>query len=406
MIPVTIIGMGMSPRDLSHEHWEEIQKAHIVIGGMRHLTDLKELACETRPVDKDLKALTAFIGEQMQRRRVVVLASGDPFYYGIGSYLAKVLGPENIRVLPNVSAVSTAFARLKMPWQDIPVVSLHGRDNLDLLTDKMGEHVILAVYTDPDHHPAMLARGLSKLGMNHWRMCVLERLGYEEERVQWFSLEQAAAGAFSEPNLVVLVREPDTVPSQRSLQLGTPTAWFARDSGPITKSEVRAVTLARLALAPDHILWDLGAGSGSVGIEASLLVTRGKIYAVEKNPGRISQIHANVSTFDVKNLEVVQAVLPGGLDQLPDPDRVFIGGGGADLEAILRAALDRLKPGGRVVINTVVIDQLQRAIATLEAGRMTVRVTHLQVSHSKPLGSGRYMTPLNPVWIIGAEKLA
>ena len=147
MIPVTIIGMGMSFRDLTQAHWDHIHKAQVLVGGVRHLAHFKDLGCETRAVDKDLKALTAYIQEQMQERRVVVLASGDPFYYGIGAYLAKVLGPENIRVLPNVSAVAAAFARLKMPWQDVPVISLHGRSGLDMLIEKMNTHAVLAVST-------------------------------------------------------------------------------------------------------------------------------------------------------------------------------------------------------------------------------------------------------------------
>ena len=235
-------------------------------------------------------------------------------------------------------------------------------------------------------------------------MCVLEQLGYDEERIRWFSLDQAATSRFSEPNLVVLVREPGAGPPRKPLHVGTPSDWFAHDSGMITKSEVRAVTLARLALAPHHTLWDLGAGSGSVGIEASLLVPRGRVWAVEKNADRISHIRANVSAFQVNNLEVVQAVLPGGLEPLPDPDRVFIGGGGNGLGDILQTVLGRLKPGGRVVVNTVVLSRLHQVAALLEDARMAVRVTHVQVSRSRPLGNGFYMTPLNPVWIVSGQK--
>ena len=188
------------------------------------------------------------------------------------------------------------------------------------------------------------------------------------------------------------------------MRLGSPDHWFVHEKGLITKASVRVLSLAALALAPDNILWDLGAGSGSVGIEASLFLPEGFVYAVEKNKDRIGQIQANVKRFAVKNLSAVQAQLPNGLGDLPRPDRVFIGGSGKDLDQVLSAVVTVLNPLGRIVINTILMETLHLAVSVLEERGFEVEITQAQISKSRKMPWGRRMESLNPVWIIAAQK--
>ena len=183
-----------------------------------------------------------------------------------------------------------------------------------------------------------------------------------------------------------------------------PDQWYAHEEGLITKAEVRAVSLAKLRLFNDHILWDLGAGSGSVSIEASLLIKKGRIVAIEKNPERIGHIRTNCKRFKVRNIDIIQTLLPQGLASLPPPDRIFIGGGGMDLPDIIQAAVGHLKPGGIVVVNTVLIQNIARSIETLQQNRMTTDVVQIQVHRGQDMPWGQRLEAANTVWIISGKN--
>ncbi len=403
MTPVHIIGMGMSPADLTAVHLALIRGADILAGGRRHLAHFADLPAERKVIDRNLGELADYIRGAMAERAVVVLASGDPLFFGIGSYLARALGPENVVIHPNVSAPAAAFARLKEAWQGVPVISLHGREGEQALAAAVRRHPAVAVYTDPGRNPAWVADRLCRHGLAAASVCVLERLGTPEESVRWLAPEQASAMRFADPNIVVVKRPGQMGAGVPALHLGMPEAAFDHEQGLITKAEIRAVTLAKLKLGADHVLWDLGAGSGSVAVEASLFVTRGRIFAAEKDPSRRRQIEANRGRFGAANLEVVAAVLPQGLDALPDPDRVFIGGGGRELESILNLSLARLRPRGIVVVNTVLLQSMQTALALLERGGLAVELVQVQVSRGAAMPYGQRLAAENPVWIVRGE---
>jgi precorrin-6Y C5,15-methyltransferase (decarboxylating) len=188
------------------------------------------------------------------------------------------------------------------------------------------------------------------------------------------------------------------------LRLGAPDEWFEHQQGLITKSEVRAVTLAKLRLGSGQVLWDLGAGSGSVAIEASLFIGKGRMVAVEKSPQRIEQIKANARRFNVRRLSVVQAELPEGLKGLPQPDRVFIGGGGRDLKGIITAAARHLGPDGLMVVNTVILQNANEAVTTLQKLGFATELVQVQIHRSQPMPYGERLEALNPVWIITGSR--
>jgi precorrin-6Y C5,15-methyltransferase (decarboxylating) len=408
MIPVHIVGLGMSPEDLTPKMREIIREAQVLAGGRRLLGYFPEHPGEKIVLGKDLEAALARLPELARTKRVVVLASGDPNFYGVGPRLAALLGAHRVVIHPNITAVQAACARLKISWQDARVISLHGR-SWEPLAAALARPGKLLIYTDPEHSPAAIARFFRERGLDGGRFCVLEDLGQGSERLTWLTPEEAQEREFSPLNLVAVLPEgQEGVESPAgseapALRLGLPEEAFSPLSGLITKAEVRAVVLAKLELRPGLILWDVGAGCGSVGLEASLLLPGGKILAVEQDPGRAAQIRANAVKFGVERLEVVCGRAPGCLAGLPDPQRVFIGGGGRDLEGILREVLARLDWGGKVVITAALLTTLETARGVLGRAGWQVEVAQIQVSRSRPLAGGTYLQALNPVWIISGN---
>ena len=400
MNPVCIIGMGMTEEDLTARHLKIINAADILVGGKRMLNLFKESRARKKVIDKDIDRIIEFVRQEMRKHKVVVLASGDPMFFGIGRRLVKAIGPRNTMVYPNISSVSAAFARIKEPWDDVKVISLHGRKNEHHLIKALEEENKIAVFTDPKNNPARLATRLLRNQIFNYEICVLEAMGSARENVKWYTLEEAAKMNFADPNMVVLKRLAVDSKNKERLFLGVPDNLWDHQKGLITKSEIRAITLSKLRLATEHILWDLGAGSGSVAAEAALLIKKGEIIAVEKNFDRVAQIRNNKKRFGIRNLKVVHAELPLGLEKLPRPDRIFIGGGGKQLKSIITAAARYLKPKGVMVINTVLIPNVEAAWATLEKLDFETEVIQAQINRSRQMPWSARLEALNPVWII------
>jgi len=402
---VTIIGMGLTPKDLTAQYLKLIEEADILVGGKRLLDYFAQCNVQKKTIDKNLTGVIDFIKNSMVSQSIVVLTSGDPLFFGIGARLVKALGAENVVIYPNISSVAAAFARIKEPWSNVRVVSMHGRNNESALLKALEKENVVAVFTDPKNNPARLAKRLIEEDFINFKVCVLESLGTAEERFNWYSLDRAAGMAFAEPNLAILKRGSEDLKWMKPLHLGLPDNYYHHQQGLITKSEIRAITLSKLRLLKDHVLWDLGAGSGSISLEASLLVPLGKVIALEKKPERIQQIEINKSRFGVKNLEIVQAVLPEGLEGLPQPDRIFIGGGGRDLKKIINAAVTFLKPDGLVVVNTVLMQNIQTASETLQALDFKTSKVQVQISRSQDMPWGDRLEAQNPVWIISGFRI-
>ncbi|WP_051328209.1 precorrin-6y C5,15-methyltransferase (decarboxylating) subunit CbiE [Desulfatirhabdium butyrativorans] len=399
---ITVVGMGMAPEDLSLRQLRIIEAADVLVGAKRHLAHFENLFAEKIAIGKDLEIVMAAIADRIGRRRTVVLASGDPLFFGIGATLIRRFGSETVRVLPNVSSLAAAFSRLNLPWHPVPVVHFHGTDaTTDLIAAICGSERVF-VLTDPHHTPDWIAARLLEFPAIEGRCCVLERLGEPDETMRWMSLKEASAAVFRQPNVIVIeARQPADSPQ---LWLGMPETAYLHDAGMITKPEIRAVSIAQLALMAHHVVWDLGAGSGSVSIEAALLAAKGQVIAVEQHPERVRHIRENVARFCMRNIRVIQGAMPGILDGLPAPDRVFVGGGGKDLDAILHAAGRRLADGGIMVVNTVLLQSLHAATAVFRQLDWPYGVTQLQANVSKSLANGERFDARNPVWLVQARK--
>ncbi len=404
MKTVHIVGMGTGRQDLAGRHRDVIAGADVLVGAGRHLELFAQHPARKKEISSPVSGVIEYIRAAMaDDLRVVVLATGDPMFYGIGKTLAEDLGEKKVAVVPNVSIMAEAFARIGKSWNDAAVVSLHGRAAETGLVAALAGTKPVFLYTDPGHPPDWAARVICERTPDRWQICVFERLGESGENIAWMAPRDAAGAAFAEPNSVLLWPDEKSGYAQSPV-LGGPEESYAHERGMITKSEVRAVTLSKLRLAPEHVLWDLGAGSGSISIEAGLFITRGRIVAVEKNAARVHHIRENRRRFNIPGLEVHRLDLPGGMDGLPDPDRVFVGGGGRDIAGVLRQAAGRLPAGGRIVVNAVVLETVTASLAIFRELGLAADVVELQVGMGAEMPAGTRISAANPVFVVTGER--
>lgn len=351
-----------------------------------------------------LPAALAAIEEGLTRGDVAILASGDPLFFGIGALLGTQFGPQRLRVTPAISSMQLAFARLGLPWHDARFLSLHGRKRTPLARQVLA-HPKVCILTDRHNTPASIARELQATltpeQIDNCQCFVGEDLGGRQENQTRGSLAEIAGRQFKEPNVMIVIQEDsgaDGVPV-----FGLREDELAHSRGLITKDEIRAAIIHALALPRQGVLWDLGAGSGSVGIEAARLAEGLEVYAVERHDEQLAHIAANRRRYAVLNLEPVKGEAPEALERLPDPDRVFIGGSGGNLAGIVAAAAGRLKAGGRIVVSAVLDRTSVEAPPLLHAHGLEVEIRRIEVSRqSYPLtGTVR----LNPITIISGRKI-
>ena len=350
---LTLIGMGEDGLEgLSSAAKTLLSQAELVVGGARHLALAGPLACQTLAWPSPLSDAFATIAAR-RGRPVVVLATGDPFFYGIGSVLAQQFMPEEMLCLPGASAFGLAAARLGWALQDCAMLSLHGRD-LALVVPRLQPGAKILALSWDGTTPGQLAALLRARGMSSARITVLEALGGPRERVTARTAGAMAAVPFDALNLVAL--EIFAEPGARFIPLasGVPDEWFETD-GQITKREIRAMTLSALAPLAGQLLWDVGAGSGSIGIEWMLRDVSCRAIAVEPLAERAARIARNAISFGVPGLRIVQGEAPVALAGLPRPDAVFLGGGGSDA-GVIPALWTALRPGGRLVANAVTLE--------------------------------------------------
>lgn len=399
-----------------------LRRADVVVGGSRTLALLDDDIAphaQRRDLTGQLSAVPGWIAAARDAgHSSVVLATGDPLCHGIASYLASRLCIEAVEVLPNLSTVQLACARLGLAWQDARIVSVHSKDagewrvgaepghGLYALAQSLRQHDRLLVLTSPDNSPDRIARLIVAEGLgDDFQMAVAERLCTPDERVvAELSPHDAAQQTFADPNVVVLVRS-QVRPQPVRMGLAD-TAYHQRqpDKGLITKQEVRAVSLARMQLRADSRVWDIGAGSGSVGLEAARLCPQGHVWAIEKNEADFAIAGQNARAFGVSNHTLVHGKAPEGLDAWPDPDAVFIGGSGGELQELVALCLRRLRTGGWLVMNFVTLENLASATQALQAQGAVWDVLQLQAARSKPILHMHRMAAENPVWIVCAQR--
>jgi precorrin-6Y C5,15-methyltransferase (decarboxylating) len=389
---LSVIGIGEEGLEgLSEAARSLIAQAEILIGGQRHLAMIPEGAAERfsweRPLARTIEAIAARRG-----RRVVVLATGDPLWYGVGVTLARRFGSDEMTVLPWPAAFSLAAARLCWPLADCTTVTLHGRP-LDRLALHLAAGARLLVLSEDGTTPARVAAFLDERGWGPSRMTVLEHMGGSRENRLTGRAETWEADRCADLNTLAI--ECRAGPRARPLSrlAGLPDDVFLHD-GQLTKREVRAATLAALAPLPGELLWDIGAGCGAIAIEWMRTGAGVRAVAIERDAARCDLIARNAAALGVPELRVVQGEAPDALAALPTPDAVFIGGG-LSTRALIETAWGALRPGGRLAANAVTLEG-EACLADCR-GRWGGDLVRLAVSRVEPLGSYQGWRALMPV---------
>lgn len=405
---VTIVGMGMSPEDLSNRALSIIKEADILIGGKRHLDYFSEMPVQKFLISRNLKEVLSVINASMKKKKkVVVIASGDPGYYGIGNYLITNLGKEKIEIIPNITTFQSAFAKIKESWDDALLLSLHGRP-MPQVVPLLKKHKKVGLLIGNKNTPSRIAKSVlsEDASLKATRVFILEKLGTKEERVLRYFLKNIINKTFSPLSVMILIAKTrDGETKGEKIHLGIPDALFSHKGGLITKDDVRIFTLAKLNLPKRGVFWDIGSGSGSIAIEAALLAPELTICAVEKYDKRIRDVKKNMRKFHTGNTIVpILGEAPQILKILPKPHRIFIGGTEGQLLSILRYCQNSLHPSGKIVINAATLETVNAAVSFFDKIGWLSTVTLLNISKIKKIGDQRRFHPLNPIFIIEGSK--
>ncbi|PLX92873.1 MAG: cobalamin biosynthesis bifunctional protein CbiET [Desulfuromonas sp.] len=402
MKTIHVIGAGIAGQEgFTPRAQELISQADLLLGAERLLDLFPEFSGEKVNIDKNLGEVVETL--QSADCRVVVLASGDPLFFGIGRYLLRNLPDELIEFLPNVTSAQYAFAKIREPWDDAVFVSAHGRQ-LEEAVDRIVASDKSAILTDEVNTPAAIAAEILRRGRSGYRAYLCEDLGTEQERIRTTDIKGLVEIDAAPLNVLLLIKEYEAGVSHYVPTLGIPDDEFVTVKKLITKEEIRVVTLAKLKLRHDMCLWDIGAGSGSICIEADHLMPNGRIFAVERNEECRQFIKENLLKFNTRHVSLVEGTAPECLDELPDPDRVFIGGSGGHLWEILDAVDQRLASNGRIVLNAITLDTLTAANEYFGNAGYQVEVVTVNISRTRPLSDYKMFEAYNPVYILTAVK--
>lgn len=357
--PIHVIGLGINdPPVLSHAAWEILKQAEVIIGAANAFTDIVPLAAKVYLYPKPLQEIWPLL-RQHTGQHIVLLASGDPLFYGIGALLLRHIAPEQLQFHPHVTSIQAVFARIKRPWQNVEVMSLHGRP-LQSLRAALKTNRFYGLLTDPVNNPGAIAQILSEIGLAS-TLWVAENLGSPEEQVRFFQAAELATEhqEFAPLNVTILeTRGPGGVLPEF---LGIPDERFITDGeagrGMLSKREVRLMILSLLSPRANEIGWDMGAGCGGVAVEWALWNSRGELYAIECHEQRLACLAVNRERFGVaNNLHMIAGHAPEALATLPPPNAVFVGGSKGRLLDMLQTVWQRLLPGGRLVASAVTED--------------------------------------------------
>ena len=395
---VTLIGMGSGqPENLTLQGLAALRQADLILGARRLLAVLPAGCTENRAAAYRPDEVAELLQTSGAENAVLVYSGDTGFYSGASSMMKKLeaLGVR-ARVLPGLSSIQLLAAALGRPWQGWTLVSAHGRTCDPVAECMQGRPTFFL--TGGSEDPATLCAQLAAEGFGDVQGVVGQCLGTPEEKLFRGSVKELAVGRFNSLS-VLLVEAAEVLPRRAP---GLPDEAFERGDVPMTKQEVRAAVLAKLAVRPEDILWDVGAGTGSVSVELALAAPRGRVYAVECRPEGCALIKANREKFRTRNLVLVEGLAPAALSDLPAPDAVFIGGSKGSLAAIVDAALDK-NPDARICVSAIALETLSAAVAALTAKCRTVQVSQIAVSRAKAVGGLHLMMAQNPIYLITGE---
>jgi precorrin-6B C5,15-methyltransferase / cobalt-precorrin-6B C5,C15-methyltransferase len=384
---LVIVGIGDDGlAGLTEPARKVVLSADVILGAAATLALLEEAPGRKQALEPEMSVALKQVSEALKARRPVLVSSGDPLFYGVARYLCDRLGKDLFEVVPHVSSMQLAFARVKESWEDATLINLAGRP-IEAVIDRIRTAEKIGLFSSDDFPPPKLARELLERGIDYFRAYVCENLGSPDERVTQAELSDLTGMEFNALNVLILIRKPNRPDRASRLSgrrlFGNPDEAFAQalpKRGLITHAEVRAIALAQLDIRSTSVVWDIGAGSGSVAIEAAQLAQGGMVYAVEPEPADIALIQANAEAFGVPNVKTVLGRAPEILETLPDPDAIFVGGTGRQVDAVLGGAFSRLCEGGSMAINVATIEGLSAAYQKLKSLSGLVRVWNVTIA--------------------------
>lgn len=408
---IHIIGVGSDgAAGLTARARDILTSADLVLGSEQSLSRVPEVKADRYRIGADLQEVTRALEINLGRKRMVVLASGDPLFYGVARYLCDRIGKDNFEVLPHVSSMQLAFARVKESWEEAYLTNL-ATHPLATVLDRIRTAETVGLFTSEEADPRKIARELLARGIDYFRAYVCENLGAPDERVTQGELADIRDMEFSPLNVMILKRKPGRPDQQRPAagfrRFGNPDDVFAQSrpkSGLLTQSEVRAIGLAELDIQPGFVIWDIGAGSGSVAIEAALLAQPGMVYAIEQDVADYHLIVANAQTFGVKNLTAVHGSAPAVFEGLPAPDGIFVGGTGHEVARLLEAAFKALRPGGRMAVNVATLESLNATYSALKALTGQVSVLLINIARGTEQLETLRFEAMNPTFLLSTSK--
>lgn len=407
---VYIVGIGDDgAASLTGQARSVIEKADLLIGPQALLDKVSFGASERIPIGADLDEIRELVRSKAGHRAVMIV-SGDPLFYGIARFLIDAVGKDRVEVVPHVSSMQLAFARIKESWDDAYLTNL-ATQPLDRVVDMIRTSDNVGLFTTESITPAVVAEALLDRRINYFTAYVCENLGSPDERVTQGDLESIRKQSFGPLNVMVLIRHrgaADRPREQKNRRLfGNPDDVFLQSRpkrGLLTPTEVRCIAIAEMDLTEQSVVWDVGAGSGSLAIEAAGIAKLGKVFAIEMDAEDYGLMVENAAMFQRNSLVPVHGQAPEAWAALPDPDAIFVGGAGRAVSEIAAAACGRLKAGGRLVINVASLDNLVDARRAVTEKGISTEVRMVNISRGvDSLGSLR-MDALNPSFLLIGVK--
>jgi precorrin-6Y C5,15-methyltransferase (decarboxylating) len=384
--------------------------ADLILGAASTLTLVESAPGPKVALEADMSVALKQVREALVCQSPVLVSSGDPLFYGVARYLCDRLGKDLFEVVPHVSSMQLAFARIKESWEDAYLTNLAGRP-IEAVIDRIRTAEKIGLFSSEECPPARLAAELLDRSIDYFRAYVCENLGSPDERVTQAELVDLPGMDFNPLNVFILIRKPNRPDragrAGRRRLFGNPDDAFAQSlpkRGLITYAEVRAIALAQLDIRTTSVVWDIGAGSGSVAIEAAQLASQGMVYAIEPEPADIALIQANAEAFGVPNVRAVAGRAPEILASLPEPEAIFVGGTGRQVDPVLSTAYSRLCQGGSMAVNVATIEGLAASYHILKTLAGEVRVWNVSIARGIEQMDRLRFEAIAPTFLLAVTK--
>ncbi len=391
---VNIIGIGMSSDTVTCEGLRAVENSDVILGAPRMTGAFPDF--RGKIYNEYLSDAVKKIISKSEYEKFSVLVSGDTGFYSASEKLCSTLSEYEVNIIPGISSLNYFFAKLKMSWQDTALLSCHGRNgNIAEIVRRNRKTFALTGGNIPE-----LGKKLDSVGFSDLKVYVGENLGNEKEKITETVVSNLTCSEFSSLAVMLIVNpKPECW-----ARFGIPDEEFTRRKVPMTKSEIRTVTMSSLNIRPDFVCYDVGAGTGSVTVEMALAAYSGHVYGIERNEEAVELIGQNLRKFHIGNADVIYGEAPGALEGLPSPDAVFIGGSGGEMDKIFDIVFNK-NPNVRIVVNAIAIESVSQSIAAFKSHGIDPEITQISAAHSKTVGGLHLMMAQNPIYVISGGGL-